>query len=202
MNKHNNAHWYLKNTNLNLWASIKAFGDDECDRIIDYCEKQLSKTKGEVYNADISDTAIVNSKIRSCSVGFLNSTEQDTRWLFEKCSLIVNEVNSKVWNFDLDYIETLQYTIYDTLGDEYKTHMDILGPNPNYRKLSFSIQLDDPRNYQGADLIINPTNDPISATRERGTVTFFPSFVTHEVTPLIFGQRRSLVGWICGPAFR
>ena len=44
--------------------------------------------------------------------------------------------------------------------------------------------------------------DPQAGKRNKGTAMYFPSYVLHEVTPVIKGTRISLVGWITGPAFK
>lgn len=198
MNKSKSGQWYLNNTKLETWATASAFSDYECDEIIEYCENNLDRNPSEISNPDQR----INKDVRLSTVGFLSSSDTNIQWLFDKCALIVNEINNKLWGFNLDYIETLQYTSYNTPGDKYTTHVDFLGTGPHYRKLSFSIQLDSPNTYQGGDLIISPDYDPVYAKKDRGTIIFFPSFITHEVTPLISGQRRSLVGWVCGPSFK
>ena len=37
------------------------------------------------------------------------------------------------------------------------------------------------------------------AKKDKGTITFFPSHVLHEVTPVTKGTRYSLVSWVQGP---
>jgi PKHD-type hydroxylase len=75
-----------------------------------------------------------------------------------------------------------------------------MGP---YRKLSFSIQLSNPNDYEGSELQIN-TGGPIYNTvpKEQGTLVAFPSFIMHKVTPLTRGKRYSLVAWIHGPNWK
>ena len=66
-----------------------------------------------------------------------------------------------------------------------------------FRKISFSLQLNDPLEYTGGDLVVNSK----VIGRQRGSITFFNSFVSHSVTPVQSGVRRALVGWIIGPKF-
>ena len=69
------------------------------------------------------------------------------------------------------------------------------------RKLSFSLLLSDPDEYEGGDLIIATVNGHHIIPKGKGLIVFFPAYTEHEVTPVTKGIRRSLVGWIHGPHF-
>ena len=75
-------------------------------------------------------------------------------------------------------------------------------PSNAVRKLSFSVQLSDPDDYKGGDLLLKISSDPTQVKKTRGTVIFFPSYVLHEVTPVEQGVRKSLVGWVTGPRWK
>ena len=69
------------------------------------------------------------------------------------------------------------------------------------RKLSITVQLSDPADYEGGDLEFFPQpRQP--AVRDRGAMIIFPSFIAHRVTPISHGTRRSLVAWVSGTTFR
>ena len=70
------------------------------------------------------------------------------------------------------------------------------------RKLSLSLQLSAPEDYEGGDLELWFGGEPVKANRERGMITFFPSYVMHRVTPVTKGVRYSLVCWVSGPPFK
>jgi PKHD-type hydroxylase len=70
------------------------------------------------------------------------------------------------------------------------------------RKLSFTVQLSDTKDYKGGDLVFHYKSQPVKAYREKGMVVVFPSTMLHEVTPVKKGTRYSLVGWVAGPRFR
>ena len=130
------------------------------------------------------------------------------------------------WNFGIEYIEQYQYTIYEhkpniKQNDHYTWHTDHGGeimPDGMHRKLSMTIQLSDPDEYEGGHFQWIEQHDqfnqirkdskvveisnlvrtlPFSA-KEKGTMILFPSFVHHQVTPVIKGIRKSLVGWCNG----
>ena len=70
------------------------------------------------------------------------------------------------------------------------------------RKLSVSLQLSDPNDYDGGDLVINTGGGLQKMKREQGTITVFPSYNLHKVMPIERGTRYSLVGWVSGPNFK
>jgi PKHD-type hydroxylase len=115
----------------------------------------------------------------------------------------VNNANERFFKFELNRIESLQYTVYNE-GQFYKEHMDMGYRNPNnaIRKLSFTMQLSDPSEYEGGDLVIKHGTTPDIARKTRGAITFFPSYIMHEVTPVTQGVRKSIVGWVTGPRWK
>jgi PKHD-type hydroxylase len=62
------------------------------------------------------------------------------------------------------------------------------------------VQLSDPSAYEGCDLVFPSFGS--RADRTRGSITVFPSFHFHTVTPVYSGVRYAIVGWAHGPTFR
>lgn len=128
-----------------------------------------------------------------------------TSWVFGKLTDVAVKMNADWFKYDLHgFHQGLQFTNYDAPSGHYTWHID-RGPGHGIRKLSFSVQLSDPDDYEGGDLQLwfgGPEDEVVTAPRERGTIMFFPSYVLHRVTPVTSGTRRSLVAWIDGPPFR
>lgn len=190
--------WWLNMTDLESYAWYdNIFTEQELDQI----EALISDDDlyiGEISGDNHEDLAIRNSGIR-----FINSNIKDNQWIFERFTGIVNNANERFFRFDLDRIESLQYTVYNK-GQFYRDHMDMGYRNPNnaIRKLSFTMQLTDPDEYEGGDLIIKHGTTPDIARKNRGAITFFPSYIMHEVTPVTRGTRKSIVGWVTGPQWK
>ena len=72
----------------------------------------------------------------------------------------------------------------------------------NVRKLSFSVQLNDPKDYKGGELNLYTSEKPETMKKEQGTLILFPSFILHEVTPVTKGERNALVSWVTGKQFK
>jgi len=107
-------------------------------------------------------------------------------------------------------LESIQYTEYKEIGQKYDFHMDIhlagLPESGLSRKLSFVLCLTDPSEYKGGEfLICVGSQDPqktLVVEQPKARLFVFPSFMVHSITPITFGCRRSLVGWILGPKFK
>ena len=72
-----------------------------------------------------------------------------------------------------------------------------------YRKISVTVQLSGPDEYEGGDLQIwSGGQYPMTAPRGRGNVVIFPSFMMHRVTPVTSGTRKSFVLWLGGGHYK
>ena len=166
--------------------------------------------------------------------------QSDVRWcedpmpkeLLDKLYAAVDHAQKESgWGFEFEYQEKNQYTIYHhrpdaaVTGDFYTWHTDA-GPIPYengmMRKLSYTIQLSDPDDYEGGnfqwiedmrskdtltkgdytrDMEDYVIQAPFSA-KQKGSLIIFPSFLHHQVTPLLRGTRISLVGWLAGYPYK
>jgi PKHD-type hydroxylase len=72
------------------------------------------------------------------------------------------------------------------------------------RKLSISIQLTNPEEYEGGELKLYDGDEDKTNVMDKtqGTLIIFPSYVLHEVMPVTKGTRNSLVAWVTGPQFK
>jgi PKHD-type hydroxylase len=192
----NSGPWYLKPVVNETWAWCPMFSPEECDKIVEIGTK-LIVTKATVGGGgeETVETAVRNNKVSWIPMA-------GNEWIFTRCTEHVNGINDKFFNFDLQYIEALQFTIYDELSEFYSKHIDTMYKG-NTRKLSFSCQLSEPESYDGGELILyTEQSNPPKSKREKGVATFFPSWTLHEVTPITRGKRYSLVGWSVGPKFK
>jgi PKHD-type hydroxylase len=170
----------------------------ECDEIV-----RIGQTLFTKHEAILQDQ-LAEVSIRKGHVSWINPEVEATHWIYQKLTDAVIAVNKGNWQFDLDYIENLQFTMYDEPLDTYDVHIDMLMTTGAQlpRKLSFSLQLTDSAEYEGCDLELIAGPKSFMAPREQGSITFFPSVLLHKVTPITNGKRYSLVGWVAGPRFR
>jgi PKHD-type hydroxylase len=190
--------WGLHIKRVNDFAFYnEAFSDFEVDQIIRSTVKQ-EQVKAEVHS---EKNSVLNESVRKTIVQWVPTVEQNS-WLYRKITDLVNLSNSEWFNFNLLTIEELQFSIYNVDGF-YGKHVDHFPSTPgNPRKLSFVVQLTDPEEYQGGSTLLYTSETPHAITKQKGSITFFPSYILHEVEPITAGTRIALVGWVSGPPFR
>jgi PKHD-type hydroxylase len=144
---------------------------------------------------------------RSSELRWINKIDPNSKFIADLLWFYAQEANRCYYGFNIDYINEIQYTTYyGSNNDQYGWHHDTFWGNPTTydRKISIVIQLSDPSDYEGGDFELDPQYeqpDP-NELKKRGTIIAFPSFITHRVTPVTSGVRKSLVTWIQGPKFR
>ena len=71
------------------------------------------------------------------------------------------------------------------------------------RKLSFTLQLSDPDEYEGGNVqLIDDSGKSYIAPRQRGPIILFDSRTQLRVIKGKKGVRKSIVGWVLGPRWR
>jgi PKHD-type hydroxylase len=110
---------------------------------------------------------------------------------------------SAEWGYSLSSQEPTQLGRYKSSDEgHYDWHIDAQAPrNGMQRKLSISILLSDPSEFEGGELQFKGIEDRKILTKQ-GSIVVFPSFIEHKVTPVTKGVRYSAVTWASGPSFR
>lgn len=188
-----NAAWFFNADHVDNWAYWNGvFTPQECKEIIRLGEQKIL-SKAIVMNDAFADT-------RASQVGWLYSID-NMEWAYQKVTNVITSLNNQFFKFELfGFAEGLQFTKYEAPSGFYGAHIDkwLNGP---VRKLSLTIQLSDPDDYEGGELVLN-TGEEIIMPKEQGKLVCFPSYVLHEVRPVTKGTRYSLVAWITGTPFK
>jgi len=194
----------VKTAPLNIGGPIPvavwkdAFTPDEVDAITAYGD-QLQPMKAEI--AGRNDNT---DHLRITRVSWIEHQRPEIRWLHTRLSEMVLQINAQFYRYDLYGLnEAFQYTVYEGAeGGYYGWHVDMGEKRYEPRKISLSLQLSDPSDYEGGDLVLEAGDSSYQAEKARGTLIAFPSFVLHRVVPVTSGVRKSLVIWVAGPEFR
>lgn len=190
--------WSFNSDCVENWAFWdKAFSPEECNQIIKLGESTILN-EGRIrkpINEDGVDKAIRDSKI--CWIYPI-----DASWLYERLTYIITNLNDTYFKFNLfGLIEGLQFTKYESPSGHYGAHID-KSFNGIVRKLSISVQLSDPQDYEGGDLVVTISGSEDVLPKEKGKLIAFPSYVLHQVKPVTKGTRYSLVAWVTGTPFK
>jgi PKHD-type hydroxylase len=71
------------------------------------------------------------------------------------------------------------------------------------RKLSFTLQLSDPEDYEGGQVqFLDENGRTYFAPKRKGTLVLFDSRTQHRVLKVTKGLRKSIVGWVVGPRWK
>lgn len=165
------------------------------DFIKEQLEKPLvdSQTTGG-YNSGISDTR----KSQQCNINPTNP-------FCLKVKQAVAQLNDEMWNINIfEYCGENHFLKYDS-GGKFDIHHDIIFPT-NYtnfvskpiRKISALVLLSDRNSFEGGKLALWVDEKRMSFDYDQGDLLVFPSFVRHQVDPLIEGPRYSTVHWSYG----
>jgi len=186
-----------------------------CEDILNF-SKQFEPKVGQTFgNPNIENNTTKN---RKSNVIFI-----DEKWIYKEIHPFIHEANIRSgWNFQWDFSESCQFTKYG-VGQYYGWHCDSYkepyhnNPNTNLngkiRKLSVTVSLSEPEDYDGGDLEFDFRDTVIKKRvssrlhtcdeiKPRGSIVIFPSFVWHRVTPVTRGTRYSFVVWNLGYPFK
>ena len=143
--------------------------------------------------------------------------DQNSWWLYNELENLTIEANNALYQFDINHVtDKLHYVIYPEPNKPDKTgqtredggyldwHMDIGMGEVNRRKLALTVQLSDPKDYEGGvfQCWFGGGGRFIDLPREKGDVLVMPTFIMHNVSPITRGERRALVFWTGGEPFR
>lgn len=198
-----------RHTVFRLWEA--ELSSSLCQLIIDECmpgeftQAALNPDSGEKY---------VDESIRKTEVSFQDATH----WINGITSHYAQRANQEIWNYDISLSQGVQFACYRN-GGTYDWHKDEFDQpfgdeapelwQGMSRKLSVVVNLSDPDDYEGGQLLFKDTygfemkdeqfNQKIS---KRGSVVVFPSYIPHTVTPIESGERYSMATWVLGTPFR
>ena len=191
--------------------------------IVNIIERDLT----ENFDPNFQDSILYNGNITKEKRNSQNTWIPTTHWVAGFLWHYVQRANRENFLYDLRNIEgeSLQYTRYEAgqfygwhndagLATQYKpqsvgNHYDGLANdfvNENIelvRKLSFSLQLSDPDDYEGGNVqIMNESRISHFVPRKKGAIVLFDSRAQHRVLKVTKGTRKSIVGWTVGPRWR
>jgi PKHD-type hydroxylase len=190
--KFENSSWNFELDQVSFYAYWNnAFSKEECQTIIN-----IAKDKGLV-----TGTTKGKSDARESKVSWLYYID-NIEWAFRRVTDITLNLNERFFKFDLFGLnEGFQFTNYEAPSGKYGKHID-RSINMPVRKLSISIQLTNPEEYEGGELKLYDGEKETVMDKTQGTLIIFPSYVLHEVMPVTKGERNSLVTWVTGKQFK
>ena len=170
------------------------FTPEQCNALKEQCVEELWMS-GETIGGG------VNKKVRSVEQQVMPIDQKG--WPLTRILELAKQANGARFKFevagflDVDAPMIMKYE----KGGHYDWHVDT-GNSVCHRKLSFTIQLSDDKDYSGGDVEFIGTKVDTKAFRQKGVCIIYPSFLPHRVTKVTKGTRHAIVGWIHGPTFK
>ena len=193
--------------------------------IVDIIERDVSET----FDEQMGDSKLHGDALNKEKRNSQNAWIPTTHWVGGFLWHYIQRANRENFLYDLRCIdaESMQYTRYAegqyytwhndsglavhykpvSNGDHKETdkkHQDFINENAELvRKLSFTLQLSDPDDYEGGNVqLLDETGKSYIAPRQRGCIILFDSRTQHRVLKVTKGTRKSIVGWVVGPRWK
>jgi len=159
-----------------------------CKEIIDL-SSTLEKEQGKTYNRERRDN---DKKRRQSAISWIAFNKMQP--VYDDINNLIQKINRNNFGFsNIKIIEPAQVSEYKK-GGFYGWHTDScieMNTEPLVRKLSMTLLLNDPNEFEGGLLPM-----------KQGHAAIFASFLQHRVTPVTQGVRKSLVMWFGGEPFK
>ena len=185
-----------------VWEAPTALPEAMIQSMIEYCSNLTYET-AETGGQKEKDKGL--KKVRDTDISWINWDE----WIPGIVSNIMNAANYEYFHYDLTHFDSrLQVTVYN--GEEnqhYGWHVDngtrVLNHPHEERKLSCSLVLNDPDEYEGGEIQFHYHRNFFYRVKPpKGHAIIFPAWLPHRVTPVRSGKRTSIVAWMRGPFFK
>ena len=189
--------------------------------LVDLIEKEFKNPT--LQQSEVAQHGVIDTNVRDS----LQEWVQSSTWYGGLLWFYISRANRENFRYDITDIDqaTFQYTEYHP-GQYYSWHVDdssdnhyrpetLVGSAQNagaafahlggeyVRKLSFSLQLSDPKDYRGGELqFYDNDHGTFFASKDRGSMIIFDSRVKHRVRKVKDGVRKTLVGWVVGPRWK
>ena len=182
-------------------TTVPVFTPEHCQLIINAgCDEP--KQDASVGNMDKGiKGGVIDTKTRTSHISWIPFKKMSE--MYRDIERIMKTTNGNHFGFDgMGITEMAQYTEYPE-GGFYDWHVDNdvnFTHEPPVRKISMTLLLSPESEFEGGDLELQ--SEGKIAKLKQGQAIFFASFIRHRVTPIIKGNRKSLVMWFGGTPFK
>ena len=172
------------------------FTPEQCKMIIEAGRTEPRNDAG-VGNEKGIKGGHIDTKTRTSHISWIPFKKMPD--MYKDIERIMKTTNGNHFGFDgMQITEMAQYTEYPE-GGFYDWHIDSdtnFAHEPVVRKISMTLLLSPENEFEGGDLEL--MTEGKAAKLKQGHAIFFASFIRHRVTPVIRGNRKSLVMWFGG----
>lgn len=171
------------------------FSPEECQEII---YAPLPATQAQVIKYDEVSFHQLSLEQRNTKVKAIIKAPA-FEWIYQRVIQQVHAINHQYYQFEIKDMSHLQLLEYENTGF-YDSHVDIGTGESSNRKISMVAFLSERSDYEGGELLLKPGYPELP--QSIGSAVFFPSYILHEIRPVLSGIRHTLVTWVLGPCFK
>ena len=179
-------------------TTVPIFTPEQCQMIIN---AGRSEPKQNASVGGREGKSGIDTETRTSHISWIPFSK--TPEMYKDIEKVMKTTNGNHFGFDgMQITEMAQYTEYPE-GGFYDWHIDSdthFAHEPSVRKISMTLLLSPDNEFEGGDLEIMKEGQ--AAKLKQGHAIFFASFIRHRVTPVIRGNRKSLVMWFGGTPFK
>ena len=187
------------NTAIPIYLKDPLLSSDECDLIVKKM-KDHDRLKSGLVGDGTDGGYVVMENYRIVRVADI--LESDFPWLYERMKSIVRLINVH-FEFELyGIMDDIMFMRYDEPGGKFNWHTDNGSNMTGLRKISLSVGLNDPSEYEGGEFQIFHNGICDVGKIEKGIAVSFPSYRPHRVMEVRKGVRYVLVLFVLGPRFK
>jgi len=185
---------YIVQTNSPMFTPL------QCKMVIEAGREEPKKI-AEVGAEKGKKAGVLDTKTRTSHISWIPFKKMFE--MYKDIEKVMKITNNNHFGFDgMTINEMAQYTEYPE-GGFYDWHVDNdvnFVHEPPVRKISMTCLLSPESEFEGGDLELQ--SEGKVAKIKQGHAIFFASFIRHRVTPVIHGNRKSLVMWFGGTPFK
>jgi len=176
------------------------FTPEQCQMVIN-AGRSEPKQNASVGSDKDTKEGHIDTETRTSHISWIPFKKMND--MYKDIEKIMKTTNGNHFGFDgMRITEMAQYTEYPE-GGFYDWHVDNdvnFTHEPPVRKISMTLLLSPESEFEGGDLELQ--SEGKIAKLKQGQAIFFASFIRHRVTPIIKGNRKSLVMWFGGTPFK
>jgi len=176
------------------------FTPEQCQMVIN-AGRSEPKQNASVGSDKDTKEGHIDTETRTSHISWIPFKKMND--MYKDIENIMKTTNGNHFGFDdMRITEMAQYTEYPE-GGFYDWHVDNdvnFTHEPPVRKISMTLLLSPESEFEGGDLELQ--SEGKIAKLKQGQAIFFASFIRHRVTPIIKGNRKSLVMWFGGTPFK
>ena len=181
-------------------TTTPVFTPEQCKMIIE-AGRNEPRINASVGSSKGIKGGVIDTEKRTSHISWIPFTKMVD--MYKDIEKIMRQTNGNHFGFDgMQITEQGQYTEYPE-GGFYGWHVDNdlhMQHEPPVRKISMTLLLSPENEFEGGDLELMDEGN--IAKLKQGHAIFFASFIRHRVTPVIKGNRKSLVMWFGGTPLR